>query len=123
MKASSFNGLPNIEELVRKGEHNEARRALEAIPLRTIQRKDIAGMANLCRRVGLIERGIRLLNPIVRGNLALTSATEKESIEYAVLLTRLGGYHEAREILAQIEPASTPEALLYSTFTLTPEWR
>lgn len=123
MNGISSNSLTQVEHLIRHGHIPRARRLLGEIGISAVERPNVAEFANLLRRAGLIDRGIRLLNPIVRSEMEFISPTSEEKIEYAVLLTRLGAFAEAREILNGLDQSSYPEILLYLTFTLTPEWR
>lgn len=123
MKPRLFDTLQSIDEFIRLGHLPEARRALKALSPSKIPRDNLATFANLLRRTGLIEKGLRLLNDIVRSDSNLIVATPEEKIEYAMLLVRVGAIHEARDLLASVSSDSYPEVLLYQTFTMTPEWR
>ena len=123
MKIKPFPNLDEIETRIRRGDHQAARNDLRRIGPREISRQNVTRFAGLLRRVDLIQKAVRLLNPIVRDPQTLTHATDMEWMEYACLLVRLGAIHEAREILSKVDSQRFPEALLYFTFTLTPEWR
>ncbi len=115
--------LDAIEILIRQGDHSSARIALNDIPTRQVEREHMARFAAHLRRSGLVNRAIRALNPIVRDPTSLAQPNAYELLEYATSLTAIGANHEAQLIFNSIEPSKFPEALLYSTFALTPEWR
>jgi hypothetical protein len=123
VKTSVSNDLDQIESLIRAGQIPLARKALNSLESGKLPRELLWRMANLLRRAGLIDRGLRLLNPVVRGDNRWISPSPMDLIEYAVLLVRHGGLEEARQIFAQVDRQRYPEVLLYYSFTLTPEWR
>lgn len=123
MKSEVFKKLTDLEESVRVGDHVHARRELAAISPASVPRELYSMFANLLRRTGLNQKGLRLLNPLIRDPKLKENATDEEKIEYSILLLRVGALHEARAILKSIDKDKNPVAILYMTFTLTPEWR
>lgn len=123
MKPRLSDTLQSIDELIRQSDLPAARHALRKLSPSSLPRAHLATVANLMRRTGLIEKGLRLLNDIVRSDSKLIVATAEEKIEYAMLLVRVGAIHEARDLLASVSSEVYPEVLLYQTFTMTPEWR
>lgn len=123
MKPRLSDTLQSIDELIRQSNLSGARQALRKISPSKLPRESLAPVANLLRRTGLIEKGLRLLNDIVRSDSNLIVATPEEKIEYAMLLVRVGAIHEARDLLASVSSDAYPDVLLYQTFTMTPEWR
>lgn len=124
MAAAQIIKLDQIEAELRRGNPGLVREALKDINCAKVPRADILRVANLARRCGLLDLGLRLLNPIIRGESGLLDPPSPlEQIEYAVLLVRIGAIWEARQILEGIDSAQYPDALLYLTFALTPEWR
>ncbi|MGE0528679.1 MAG: hypothetical protein AB7G93_20350 [Bdellovibrionales bacterium] len=116
--------LNALEQSLRAGDIAPVRAALKSMLARELQRADLLRVANLARRSGLIDFGLRLLNPIILTDRPLLEeATPEEKIEYAVLLAQAGAMTESRQILRTIDSQKYPEAILYTTFSLTPEWR
>lgn len=123
MKLSLSDNLDLVDELIRKGDLLSARQKLKRLAPSQIPRDKYATLANLLRRCGLIDRGLRLLNEIVRSESKLIAATPEERLEYAMLLVRKGAIHEGRELLGTVPADTHPDVLLYEVFTLIPEWR
>lgn len=123
MKPTLSDNLEFVDELIRKGDLSVARKKLKRLAPSQVPREKLATVANLLRRCGLIERGLRLLNEIVRSDSKLITATPEERLEYAMLLVRKGAIHEARELLGTVSADTHPDVLLYEIFTLIPEWR
>jgi hypothetical protein len=116
--------LEQLDEQLRLGNIKGVRRYIRTLSPARIPRQQLLKLANLSRRSGLIDFGMRLLNPVVRSDSPeREKATPEENIEYAVLLARIGATSEARSILEEINARAHPESILYRTFTLTPEWR
>lgn len=87
---------------------------LSTITPESVPREHRLPMANLCRRVGLLNTGLRLLTPIVRPDEQIQeAATAKEVAEYALLLEHAGTLHEA---LSTLEGLELQEAALYRAF-------
>lgn len=123
MNIFSSNDLALVDEMIRTGQQSQAQLLLQRIAPANLKRSDFARFANLLARVGLSHRGLRLLNPLVRDPRLQDGATPEEKLEYAYLLIKIGALQEARSILEELNPATHPDCLLYSTFALTPEWR
>jgi hypothetical protein len=115
--------LAQIEELIRKGEFQEAEKLLRRARPSKIRRQDACAIANAARRVDLPLIAVRILNPIVRPEDQLQApATDFEKIEYAECLRRLGIIHEAWQILQTVSPKDHPQVLLHQTFCLFNQW-
>lgn len=123
MKPTLSDSLDIVDEFIRKGDLAGARKKLKRLAPSQVPREKFATLANLLRRSGLIDRGLRLLNEIVRSDSKLIVPTPEERLEYAMLLVRKGAIHEARELLGTVSADTHPDVLLYEIFTLIPEWR
>ncbi len=123
MKTLSSKDLAAIDDMIRSGRQSQARLTLNKISPSDLKRSDFARFANLLSRTGLYQKGLRLLNPYVRQPRLRDGATPEDRLEYAYLLIKVGALSEARSILTELNPATHPDSLLYTTFALTPEWR
>jgi len=123
MKSLNSDELDEIDRLIKTGQQNVARAALTKIQPAHVSRAQYAQFVNLLCRTGLVSKGLRLLNPLVRDPRMKDGATPQEKMEYAYLLVKIGALQEARKILDEIDVKEYPLSLLYYTFSLTPEWR
>jgi tetratricopeptide (TPR) repeat protein len=118
----------SCEAAIRAGNVDEARQMLAALNTTSAPRELRLPLAHLCRRVGLTQIGMRLLDPIVfpeKGGPHLrleNKATAPEMAEYAVLLQRCGGVEEALRILNRIDSQKFPDALLYQAYCHFNQW-
>lgn len=97
--------------------------AMAKLNLARVPRSFRQALAKVCRRAGLVERGLRLLHPIVRSARPLKmTATPGEICEYAVLLSRNGSIAEALQLLGDVEDSFAPEARLYRGFCHISAW-
>jgi hypothetical protein len=112
--------ISRCEAWIRAGNIQLAVKALLEINAAQVPRRYRLPLANLCRRTGLVNLGLKLLTPVVRPRgferRALDRATHEERAEFAVLLQRMGSVQEALQILASIPRATVPEASLYASF-------
>lgn len=93
------------------------------LPSLNIDRPRLVTVANLFRRVGLNDQGIKLLNPIVRSNSKnYIQPTQLELTEYGALLINLGVYHEGLAVLNLVDSSQVPSALLYKAFGFFNQW-
>lgn len=113
-----------INELIRSGKGEIARRELQAFKDKRLPRPIALQMAALARRAGLPELTIRLLNRIVRpGPRSQIRASDQEKAEYAAGLTRFGAVDEAMALLKSVDSRKVPEALLFQAHTLFNCWQ
>ncbi|MBX2993428.1 MAG: hypothetical protein KF681_01345 [Bdellovibrionaceae bacterium] len=116
--------LQICEDKVRTGEDSWAVRELSRLDSAEIPRELRLGFANLCRRLSMINVGLKILAPVVlqsrdfRG--LAPSAAEKS--EYAVLLQRTGAVPEALRLLESIDQRQWPQALLLQAFCHFNRW-
>ncbi|MBX3019957.1 MAG: tetratricopeptide repeat protein [Bdellovibrionaceae bacterium] len=98
------------ESLLRAGRIAAAVALLREVPPRAVPREHAARFANLCRRVGLVMRGLRTLAPVVRGESGVKDGAPRpeEWAEYAVLLQRSGAVQEALRIWGSREMKNAP---------------
>lgn len=99
-----------IESLLRAGNIPAAAALLREIPPRGLPREHALRFAHLCRRVGLVLRGLRALAPVVRGESGVRDGAPlpAEWAEYAVLLQRSGAVREALRIWDSREMRDAP---------------
>lgn len=116
--------IAEVEDHVRAGRARDAVVTLTRLNTNQVPRDFRLSLANLCRRLGLIGQGLRLLSPVVRPTQGsrLAAATPSEQAEYAVLLVRGGADQEAARILEDIDPTAAPESLLYRSFIFFNRW-
>ncbi len=112
-----------LDQLIRAGEMQEAARVISSLSLGSIPRSARQPLAKLCRRVGLLDKGIRILFPVIRCEKVLdVPASDSEICEYAVLLSRKGSIEEALKLLSQVDEIKAPECLLYRGFCHISNW-
>ena len=115
--------VADCDALLKQGRVGDVAKLISEISLAKIPRQMVQPLAKICRRAGLIDQGIRLLHPLVRGANSLAEpASVAETSEYAVLLSRNGSVAEALELLSKVDPAKYPEAALYRAFCHISSW-
>lgn len=115
--------LLTCDALIRAGKIREVSDLIQGLNMAQLPREFRQAVGKVCRRSGLIDHGLRVLQSLVRNEKPLdVPATPSEICEYAVLLSRNGSIQEALELLEQIETTSTPEALLYQGFCHISQW-
>ena len=122
-RSSQTDLVADCDALLKQGRVGDVAKLIGKTSLAKIPRQMIQPLAKICRRAGLIDQGIRLLHPLVRGANSLAEpASVAETSEYAVLLSRNGSVVEALELLSKVDPASYPEAALYRAFCHISSW-
>lgn len=116
--------LKECEADVRAGQLQKAARALAHLNTAEVPRRLLLPFANLARRTGGYNLGLRLLSPLLYEdrNKWREKPTDKELAEYAVLLQKCGAVGEALQILSRIRAESVPETLLYRAFCHFNRW-
>ena len=112
--------LEEIGQLLDSGQSNEARKKINKIVLKNIDRAHVVEFAHLCRRVGVSETGLKALKTYVRSQNNLIEAKSAEKAEYAHSLISIGGSEEALKLLGQCEPG--PKVFLCSAFAHFSQW-
>lgn len=97
-----------LDQALKAGRVAEVREALEDLNTSALPGNLRLKFANLCRRVNLPSKGLRILD--------WHNASPEELAEYAVLLQRSGATREALRILGRLNSSSRPEVLLYQAF-------
>ena len=110
------------EALIRAGEPSRAAGLLTKINTSRIPRPWRWKIANLCRRVGLVNVGLRILAPVVRPQKLHDAPMPEEIAEYAVLLQRVGAWNESLDLLGTVDTARVPSAHLYSSWVHFRSW-
>lgn len=111
--------------MIRAGRTAQAAKELHQLNTAKVPREWRLPLANLCRRAGLLNTGMRLLTPIVHPDRAKAGevlATNAELAEYGVLLHRIGATREALHTLEKVNTAEVPDALLFRSFCHFSEW-
>lgn len=115
--------IQSLETRIRKGFISSVQKDLQDLNIREIPREHVISLANLARRVGLINKTLSFLNKIVRPeNTFQTPATPREKAEYAVALQKMGAIKEAMDLLNEVNKEHLPEKLLYMSFCLFAQW-
>jgi hypothetical protein len=123
MKVEITAQIELIDSLIRSGDHLKAEAQLEKIINQVIPREFLWKLASLSRRLSKSEKGIRLLNPIVRPSAKKPmTALPHEKVEYAACLIRIGLLSEAHELLDQVEHHAVPQSFLYRAFAHMALW-
>ncbi len=113
--------VAECDSLIKAGRGDQVAKRLASESLAKASREIRLPLANICRRVGLVKQGLRLLHPIVRNEKKLdVPANTAEISEYAVLLSRNGSVSEAIDLLTDVlsspEARRTPDATLFMGF-------
>jgi len=117
------NLINSIEEDIRLGNIESAKKTLSSLSRTKIPRKFILRMANFSRRIGNHRWSVHLLNPVVRPKeLHKVAPSVEEWTEYAICLTRLGASQEAIEILLNLKALDRPEVKLNLAFAHMVDW-
>jgi tetratricopeptide (TPR) repeat protein len=111
------------DEEIRAGQMARAAQRLRQMSVSDrIPREYILPLANVCRRAGVIVKGLRLLTPFVRPHKYQNESSAGELAEYGILLHRFGAFAESHSILSQVRADEVPEALLYMSFCHFSQW-
>lgn len=111
------------ENALRSGKVTFASEHLRLVKPQQVPREYQLPLANLCRRCGLCNEGLRLLSSLVRpADGMIPSATIAERAEYAMLLMKIGSIHEAKAMLAELSGETLPEAEMYQAFCEMALW-
>jgi hypothetical protein len=120
--------IGGLDALIRQGHAKAARpllsRWLATEAHRSLSRQARVEAAALCRRVDLLNLGLKLLSPYVRPSVRheITEALPEEKAEYAATLSLLGAEGEALALLKSIDSTKTPHALLAAAFAHFSRW-
>lgn len=121
--ANLFDLARQTDELIKQGNSTEATRLLAQLGEMDLPRESVVLVASLFRRTFDPEKGIKLLNPIVRPpTRSPVKATEEEKAEYASCLARFGAPEEGLEILNKIDATAHPQVLLFQSVALAHQW-
>lgn len=123
---SKFNAarLNSIDSLLESGKSVEATTVILRVLKDKIPREYVSRLAWQLVRCGLPLRGLKILNPIVRGSHKVqANPTEDEKALYAACLIRVGGNQEALGILESVSPNKVPKSIFYRGLAHLNEWR
>lgn len=97
--------ITRCEAKIREGRGGDLIAELRKLNTAKIARQDRLPLANICRRVGQINLGLKILAPVVRADPKLREepAGNGEKGEYAVLLMKNGSCPEAMRLLKEID--------------------
>ena len=112
------------ESLIRTGQIGAVQKIVLGLPTSKIDRHSRLQIANLCRRTGLVNHGLKVLSPLIeidRGGWR-TIATPGELAEHAILLQRAGATQEALWVLDQVDATACPDAHLFRAFCRIGIW-
>lgn len=124
MKTIDFKQLiADCDQEIRSGQAAKAASKLARLNTNKIPREHRLAVANICRRLGLIAQGLKILTAVVRPRSGGdVRATPEENAEYAILLHRSGVEDEAIALLEQVDGLRVPQALLFRAFCLFSRW-
>lgn len=123
MNSSHSELLNQLDHWVRNGQLEEARSAMTEQVLSHIPRPHRLAFAKLCRRIGLISHGLRILHSVIHREKQLDEpASSEELCEYAVLLSRNGSVAEALQMLNSLPTGQNPEVHLFRGFCHISSW-
>lgn len=114
--------LDACDQLLKNGQVNQAQAILCELAEQQIPRRLTVTVARLCRRARLIEKGLKLLTPILLTDSRASTPRPmaEEIIEYAVLLSWIGSHEEALSWLKPIDHG--PEVHLHRAFCHIRTW-
>jgi len=118
-----LNFCEQCEFFIREGKLLSTRHLIKQINQNQIPRQFRFKLARICRRVGAISEGLRILKKIIFNQIpGESTATPYEECEYAVLLSRNGSVDEAIFILRKLVDQKIPDVHLYLGFCLISKW-
>ena len=117
--------IQECEGDIRLGRVEKAVKRLSLVIPSQLSRAQRLPLASICRRLGLVNLGLRILNPITvaKQKRLDIEPTPEELCEYAILVMRNGSVDESIEILSSLPEEKVPAALLYRSFCLFSTWR
>lgn len=112
-----------VDELIRVGQINEARRVLMSVVPKEVPRSYMAPIARLARRTRLNYLTLRILKSVVQPEgLLEVSPTEEELALFAGALIRVGGRNQGMKILSKLDWEANPEILMFQVDADFSEW-
>ncbi len=81
-------------------------------------------LSNICRRIGLVKTGIRILSPRISMKKLGTEldTTDAELLEYAVQLQRIGANANSHQVLDMIDSNRSPKVYLHKALGYFHTW-
>ncbi len=115
--------IATVDAHIRAGEFEKARRALRSLKRAKIGFTFVEPIAALCRRAGLAELAVHVLNPHF-SNTQERAKKPSDSlvIEYASSLSQIGAAEEAFLLLQKLDDKNSPRALFAMVTSLVPQW-
>lgn len=104
--------IQKIEESLRQSGASSDLRRMERMTFKDIPREFRVKFAQAFRRSGMIEQALRVLTPVIKGNLHSEPATAGEKVEYAFALKNIGSLGEAEELLGLVKEEEEPKKLI-----------
>lgn len=113
--------LEEADAALKSGRSIEVIQALSRLHKPSIPRKYRAPLGRLCRRVGDINNGLKILSPVAHPAKA-PDPSPIESAEYAALLNLSGSTSEALKTLQNSQLKDLPETYLFQAFCQVRVW-
>lgn len=111
------------ENLLRAGQTTKCREILTDIKFEDLPRSRLAPYCALARRANLLDTALRALRPVIRPAVQRHfSASTEEIVEYAKGLLRVGAFHEADQLLEQIQDLNDPQVALTKGYSCIFQW-
>ncbi|MGZ3782330.1 MAG: hypothetical protein ACXVCY_16890, partial [Pseudobdellovibrionaceae bacterium] len=115
--------VEQCEKALRAGQITVVTELIQSIKTNSIPRQYRLPLANLCRRSGLWNEGLRFLGNLIRPmDGTPSSANDRERAEYAILLMKIGSVEEAKNILSNLKKDEVPELDMYRAFCEMALW-
>jgi len=112
-----------LDQLIRQGKSHDVARSIEGLAHTEVPRKLKVEVADLARRVGRYNLGLKILNPIIRSKAPLLEPpSSHEKTSYAALLMKLGALAEARKLLQEVDGNDHPEVHFHLGSSFIYEW-
>lgn len=110
--------LQAMDQWIKQGQINRAKEALEELCRPGLDEEVSLNLAKLCRRCGLIQLGLRVLEGHSFDERGRPQYNSPNLIEYAALLARAGGGVEALTLMSKASDQSSSDAVFTQSAAL-----
>lgn len=109
--------LQECESRIRLGDFQYVLASITGISGKLVQRKFRLPLANIARRVGKTWLAAKFLSPVFQPEvLREQQPSDEEKLEYSLLLSRLGSFAEAEEILGSVDQKNSLTFFQYKAY-------
>lgn len=116
--------LKQCHEGIQSGKAHKVKKQFQKIKVKSIPRVYRQPMAEMARRLNLIELGLKIMNPLIHSDKELLQpAGAEEQITYSALLIRIGALKEALQRLQSVPVDENPRAYLFLAHVYAGQWQ